>query len=408
MSDAFKELFKQGTNYFAQGRYEEAKRFLLEALALNPSHAPLNYYLGTVAEEEKDFDQAETYYEKVLACDPTMRQAYVQLAHVLFFLGKKEKALVVLRAAEKRFENSHDLTYMRGQVASQLFPGWHLPMLADQRRNDLYEAAINAQVRPGDVVLDIGTGSGLLAMMAARAGAAHVYAFEAQPMIAQLARDVIAQNGLADKITVIAKHSTQAVLGQDLPQKCDVLVTEIFDRALVGEGALPSIAHAQAELLKPMARVVPQGARLYGALIECDHLQRFHHIETVNGFDLSAMNVLSHPLLYKEALLGPQDSPYHQVLSTPFLVKAFDFEQPLSTRFNTLATVSVVKEGQADAILLWFELQLNAEHVLSTKDPAPDSHWREAAQILLKRPQLQMGTTLDIKTSYNGYFDFQL
>ena len=87
-------------------------------------------------------------------------------------------------------------------------------MMDDKRRSDSYEAAIR-RIVPGKLVLDIGTGSGLLAMMAARAGTAHVMTCETVATIAERARTIIAKNGLADRITVIAKSSTDLVVGRD-------------------------------------------------------------------------------------------------------------------------------------------------------------------------------------------------
>ena len=112
-------------------------------------------------------------------------------------------------------------------------------------------------------MLDIGTGTGLLSMMAARSGARHVTALEVcvhaefivilhgissiskvfRPM-AKLARHIIHDNGLQDTITVVPKRSTEAVVGVDLPAKADVVVMEIFDSELIGEGVLPTMRHA--------------------------------------------------------------------------------------------------------------------------------------------------------------------
>ena len=80
-------------------------------------------------------------------------------------------------------------------------------MVRDEARNAAYDAALRRAVTPGMRVLEIGTGSGLLAMMAARAGARHVYTCEVVPQIAQAAREIVARNGYAERITVLDKHS---------------------------------------------------------------------------------------------------------------------------------------------------------------------------------------------------------
>jgi hypothetical protein len=106
--------------------------------------------------------------------------------------------------------------------------GWENPVehgwtVQDHRRTDSYLAAIRATVRDDDVVYDIGTGSGILAVMAARAGARHVYAIEVSG-IGQVAQRVFEVNGVADRITLIRDWSTQV----ELPEPATVLVSEII------------------------------------------------------------------------------------------------------------------------------------------------------------------------------------
>ena len=93
-------------------------------------------------------------------------------------------------------------------IRSRKVPSWHAAMLRDHARNAAYRQAIEAMA-PGRVVLDIGTGSGLLAMIAARAGAARVVACEANPVVAETARRIIAANGLDHVVTVHACHSSE-------------------------------------------------------------------------------------------------------------------------------------------------------------------------------------------------------
>ncbi len=90
----------------------------------------------------------------------------------------------------------------------------------------------------GPVVVDIGCGTGLLALMAARAGASHVYACEQFEPLAKIAQRVVQVNEMEACITVHMKCSSDLQVGEglDLPCKADMVVSEILDSCLLGEG----------------------------------------------------------------------------------------------------------------------------------------------------------------------------
>ncbi|XP_044788017.2 protein arginine N-methyltransferase 7 isoform X3 [Bubalus bubalis] len=131
-------------------------------------------------------------------------------------------------------------------------------MLHDKDRNMKYYQGIRAAVsRVKDrgqkaLVLDIGTGTGLLSMMAVTAGADFCYAIEVFKPMADAAVKIVEKNGFSDKIKVINKHSTEVTIGPDgdMPCRANILITELFDTELIGEGALPSYEHAHRHLVQ--------------------------------------------------------------------------------------------------------------------------------------------------------------
>jgi Ribosomal protein L11 methyltransferase (PrmA) len=140
----------------------------------------------------------------------------------------------------------------RGPASGWADPVEHARMLHDDRRTGDYLTALAAAVRPGDVVLDIGTGSGVLAVAAARAGARRVYAVEASD-IAEVAGRVFVANGVTDTVTLVPGWSREI----ELPEPADVLVAEIIGNEPLEEEILETTLDARRRLLKPDARLIP-------------------------------------------------------------------------------------------------------------------------------------------------------
>lgn len=126
----------------------------------------------------------------------------------------------------------------------------HENMLADRARVDAYHAAISRHVRPTDTVLDLGTGSGILAMMAARQGAT-VLAIDQTPLI-EMAEHVARANGL-DHIIFHRTHSRDL----DLDQKVDVILHEQIGDFLIDEDMIHNICTLRDQILAPGGRILP-------------------------------------------------------------------------------------------------------------------------------------------------------
>lgn len=148
-------------------------------------------------------------------------------------------------------------------------------MLHDSERNQKYlrglQIAIDRVHRQGRKanVLDIGTGTGILSMMAVQCGADTVTACEAFRPMADCAEKIIDQNGLRHAISIVKKRSTDLVIGTDMAKRANILVTEVFDTELIGEGAIGIFTHAHEHLLEADCIVVPDAATMYAQVVEC-------------------------------------------------------------------------------------------------------------------------------------------
>ena len=159
-------------------------------------------------------------------------------------------------------------------------------MLHDSVRNQLYKDAIERCVSEltaaGDQsasVIDIGTGSGLLACFAASAGASSVEAIECNPQLARTARRVVADNCLDATVNVRLGHSLTArscgtgwTLGSSMPPtvpRANLLTHELLDSGLLSEGLLSATRHACDVLLLRGAHVVPASIQLFAQPVQC-------------------------------------------------------------------------------------------------------------------------------------------
>ncbi len=263
-------------------------------------------------------------------------------------------------------------------------PPWQTPMLNDGIRNAAFDGAIRRAVKPGMRVLDIGTGTGLLAMMAVRAGAAHVTALERIGVLVETARKIIADNGMAERITVLHKSSMAAEIGEDMPEAADLLVAEIVDAGLLAEGVLSSFTDAKERLLKPGARIIPEGATVIAAPIESDCVTAMFHCDEASGFDLSAYEEIA-PRLHLQADLH---RIAWQPLARPVEVFTFDFANTPDAPEEADHKIIPLADGTAGAVAFWFALRLDNRNTLSTGPEAPPTHWQQAVAPL--RPPVDL------------------
>jgi type II protein arginine methyltransferase len=300
------------------GERQQAHRAFMRALEINPGDADTISNIGTFHLAEGQINEAVTAYRRALEIDPSHLNARINL----------ETAI------------------------SKAVPTWHFAMMNDVPRNTVYDEAIR-RVAPGRSVLDIGTGAGLLAMMAARAGARWVTTCEQTPWMAAKAKEVIAANGLGDRIKLIAKHSSDLQIGRDLSERAEVLVTEVFGTSAINELVIPTVAHAHAQLLQPGATVVPNAASARAYLAGGPALDGYFFVDRAVGFTLTPFNSFAQ----MKVDLNVKHIP-HDVLSDDFEVLRLDLTRPPVPSGSRVIDVVATRPGRCFGVVQWIRLDL--------------------------------------------------
>lgn len=140
-------------------------------------------------------------------------------------------------------------------------------MIADAPRMDAYVSALHQAVKPGSVVIDLGSGPGLFALLACQMGARRVYAIEPDNVI-EVARQAAIANGYEERLVCIQNYSTRVTL----PEQADVIISDLRGILPWFQQHLPSIADARHRLLKPEGVLIPQRDVLWAALVEAPEI----------------------------------------------------------------------------------------------------------------------------------------
>ena len=289
----------------------------------------------------------------------------------------------------------------RGPASGWADPVEHGRMLHDQRRTGDYLAALAAAVRPGDVVLDVGTGSGVLAVAAARAGARRVYAVEASD-IAEVAERVFAANGVTDTVTLVPGWSREI----ELPERADLLVAELIGNEPLEEEILETTLDARRRLLKPGARLVPHRLTLLARplrLPEGEARQRAIGRSAVERW--RGLYEMEFQPLLDAALPGPVNMPTEaEVVATwppvgpPAVLADLDLSTFSDASVRGCADLAVDEPGAVNAVAVTFTAALygTIEHTL---DPWtwPTSSWATSVWVLPEPLELGEGSALRVR-----------
>ncbi|MCD4784806.1 MAG: 50S ribosomal protein L11 methyltransferase [Candidatus Eremiobacteraeota bacterium] len=246
----------------------------------------------------------------------------------------------------------------------------HFNLLCDDRM-EKWEKSINQVVREGDVVLDLGSGTGILSMFAARK-AKRVWAVEVDPHLVRYSQSAIEKNGFSDKIKVISANAGEVVF----PETPDVIICEMLDTALIKEQLVQVMNSVRKKIGDGNPRILPSGVITSVALTHVDY--------DFSGFYM--------PLPYFETKevrktngLFSDIIPYHVVDTAKF--------NPISV--DEKLSIPVTHEGEVNSLKIITNVEMCDGTVC-----AP-SHWFNPPLVLpIGSMHVKRGDIINLKISY--------
>jgi type I protein arginine methyltransferase len=278
-------------------------------------------------------------------------------------------------------------------------------MLGDAPRMAFYHEAIKRHIKPGQRVIDLGTGTGILAAYAARQGASQVYAID-HSVIIEHAKELAAENGI-DNVQFEDVHSTEFYLDEPV----DVILHEQIGDFLFDEAMVPNVVDLRDRVLKSGGMILPSQFELFCEPVTLHDDRRIPYIwelKDVHGFDFSSME-----------RSRPQNPEYYRLSSCDLsLVKHFigDPEPMIAVDLHTVEEDALPKSvsferkvhraGIIDGLAIYMRAKVDDDLVLSSSpmDLGRAPHW--GFRILrLDQSRAELGDTLAINVTVEDWTD---
>jgi SAM-dependent methyltransferase len=261
-----------------------------------------------------------------------------------------------------------DTELMTGAGLSEFPPCMHRLMLDDKVRVDAFADALARVIRPGDTVVDVGTGTGVLAFLAKKAGAKRVLAIDRSPMVrwARRARPCDFDLRGIEFLQLDAQRDK-------LPRvRADVIVSELLGSFGLGEEIVATVSRVRDALLAPGGRVVPGPLSLHLVPVSVASLQRdidaWHR--PVRGIDFGPLR----PLALNAVYLIPSDTRV-RVLGEPGTVARTDLRVARHAPRGGDLSMRITKRGALHGVAGYFHTELAPGVTLSNAPWLPATHW---------------------------------
>lgn len=266
-------------------------------------------------------------------------------------------------------------------------------MIGDRGRMEAYTEALKQSITPGSVVLDIGTGTGIFALLACQLGAKKVYAIETNPAI-EVAKQAAVANGYDDKIEFIQDLSTKV----ELPELADVIISDLRGIVPLFEQHIGSLADARKRLLRPGGVLIPQQDNIWVSVVEApnwwnkinDPWDKYCY-----GFKMDAAKKIVNNIWGKGWVMPSQ------LLAKPQLWATLDYRTIENPNVAKTMLFEPSRSGTAYGLSVWFDARLIEGVGFSTAPGMPELIYGTAFFPFLEPVEISLGDTLSVNLQAN-------
>lgn len=266
-------------------------------------------------------------------------------------------------------------------------------MIGDRGRMEAYTQALKQSITPGCVVLDIGTGTGIFALLACQFGAKKVYAIETNPAI-EVAKQAAVANGYSYKIEFIQDLSTQV----ELPELADVIISDLRGILPLFEQHIASLADARKRLLRPGGVLIPQKDKIWVSVVEAPNL--WNRINDpwdkyCYDFNMNAAKKIVNNVWGKGWIMPSQ------LLAQPQLWATLDYGTLENPNVGNQMLFEPSRSGTGYGLSVWFDATLIDGVGFSTAPGMPELIYGTAFFPFLEPVEIGLGDTISVNLQAN-------